>query len=466
MLQQKGVLFWFVQIIFFSVLAYLAFHYRRLTDFPIGDDPAAHIQTIKDFSYTGLLQTSYPLPLLVFKFFHDLTRLPHYEVFVSLISTFLLAAACMLYAFIWRVTGDWRTGAVAAVLFVVARWVNDGLRMGLLAEVFGWSVLFAALFAFSMKHKWLTIATSGLLLISHPFGFTIFALIVLMSGLVSLYRGSEDERQFVIQLFKIYGVLFLLGIVVRPGLFVGVLNFAPGDPTDWGNRTLWQIIAGDDMRRALVPFLALVGLFVALKDWEKPYIRASFFLLVIGLFLSLNHILGIGFISFRFYVYLEMGIAIFAALALVESVRLLRLPVLVSGAILLVLTAMLVLPNYKVNQEIGHWQATNPDAKAVMLPTDRAALDWIKASTKENDVIIVPARYMLWVIAYADRRHVITRPEVYDNDDYTRHLAERTESPIQGDYIYYGQGQSEPYQLAEHHRLVYTKGGVRIWRKE
>ncbi len=451
----------FVPIIF--IIGFFAFHYSRLTDWPVGDDPAVHIETVKQVGLTAILHTRYPIPLLIFKGLHSLTGVDHPLLFVYLICSFLFFAGLSLAYFVWVGWGSWVAAIVAPILFVSDRWVNDGLRMGLLAEAFGWGVLFLALTSLVKGRWWAVLIWTVILAFSHPFALLVFGLIVLFHSLITLVTGKVEERRAIWILFAAYGVIGLLTFLVKRDLIQHFLNFMSTDPANWGDRTLWMILAGDNTQRLLIPIIAFLGLMIGVGKWDKPAARITLLLLGIGLFFSLNQLFGINFIPFRFYVYLDAAIAILAAVAVSTLLEWLAMPSMLSYPLSIMAALILLWPNYQVNQSIGHWQATNGDARAVMLSGDRVALTWIRLNTAANASFIADRRYAIWISSVGERSDITTTNIPYDETSLKNYLD--ADYRIQQQYIYYGLGQSAPPLLRQYYRLAFQDKGVSIWEK-
>lgn len=452
---------WILGFAFILAVAFFAYHYARLTSFPIGDDPAVHIESVQTASYGTLLHSRYPLPLLVFKALYGIGHIEVGQLFVYLICTFLFIATLSFTWLARTITGSWYAAMLAGIFFISARWVNDALRMGLLAEVFGWTILFLTLHAFIRRRLWLTLLMSVVLAFSHPFGAVVFGLVVLLYYLLGLFHEEKEEKHFLWWLFAGYGVMGLAAYLIRPELVRSFVDFISTDPAGWGNRTLWQILAGDDTRRLLIPLLAMVGMGVASARIAESGIRMSYLLVFIGLFFSLNYLFGINFIPFRFYVYLEMGLALFAGVALYELLSGMRLTRELAVAMGVGLAILLVLPNYRVNQTIGFWQATNPDAHAVMLPEDRNAFAWIKDNIAPSESIMAPRKQGLWIKALIGHTNTIISELAIDPN-----LTKDNFSPEVGlgaRYLYYSVVHQVPNVVKKYYEPIYRSGSVSIW---
>jgi hypothetical protein len=446
------------------ILAFFAFQYARQTNFPVGDDPAIHITTVKTASYGEILRSNYPLPVTIFKVADQITQVDLPQLFVWTICTFLLLAAISLYFFVYTMTGNIPLAAAAAIFFVTARWVNDSIRMGVLAETFSWSILFLTLTALAKEKLVPTLILTAILVLSHPFAVLIYGLIAICFLGIALLGPSPKERLFARNLSLAYiGMAIVVGIA-KPDLISKFLMFASTDPAGWGDRTLWDIISGDDLKRLFVPMLAVVGLFVGSQFWSRTLVKISFILLTIGLFMSLNYVLGMNFIPFRFYVYLEMGMAVFAALGLFSLIQELSIPIIPTALIVLIFSVLVAMPNVGVNDEIGIWQATNPDARAIMTPADRTAIAWIKENIPAGTPITAMRQQGLWLTAIGDQKNILYLDLPYNGNALRDYYA--TGATLPAKYIYYSVGQVPPDNISTEYREIYDEGGVRLWEKK
>lgn len=459
---QRILALWLGGLFFVAYLAYAAFHYARLTDFPIGDDPAIHIHAVKATSSIDLLSSTYPLPLLIFKVAAQVTGLPHPALFVSLICTFLFFSALSLTWFVGRSFRSWPLAVAAAIIFVNSRWVNDGLHMGLLAETFSWSILFLALGFLAQRNLIGLLVASGLLVLSHPFSTMIYAvLFIAYTAIVFLQTRREDERAFLKKVWLGYAVLTGLALVVKPGIVQRFLSFTASDPAGWGNRNLAEILLSDDERRMFIPFMAGLGLFAAARAWRLPGSRITILLLILGLFFSLNYLFGVNFIPFRFYVYLEMALAILAGYALLSLFTKTGLGEGQIAVLVAILAYCISLPNLAVNQTIGYWQATVPEARSILLPADREAIAWLAENTAPGSSVMAARSTGIWVIALAERETQLVELH-YDEAQTT--LIFQSGQLLGTDYLYYPKNQPIPAGVIQRYHQVYENESVSIWQ--
>lgn len=447
---------WIGGLFFVALLAYLSFHYARITDFPIGDDPAIHIDTIKRLSYLDLLGQRYPLPLAIYKFIQQITGIEHSALFVNLISAYLLLAAISITIFVRQTFKSWPLAIGAALIFVTSRWVNDGLRMGLLADIFSWSIFFIALTFLARRHLIGTLIATGLLVLSHPFATLLYAILfIIYSACVFIQPSLKAERLFIAKTWLGYALLTGASYLLRPSIIQHFLEFKISDPAGWGDRTLKEILLDEDSRRFFIPFMAGLGLFGIVKEKSIAGTRIIIILLILALVFSLNYLFDISFIPFRFYVYLEMALAVLAGYGLLAILKNCNLSEGKMAVLVGSLALLIALPNVEVNQSIGHWQATRPEARAILLPEDRAAMIWLKNHTAPESTIMATRNRGIWIIALAERPAVLIDEAHYDNE---------TVKLINPQYLYYPDRKNIPTDIASRYQPVFQQKSVSIWR--
>lgn len=389
------------------VLFFLSFQYARMTSFPIGDDPAIHINIIKNQSLADLRTGIYPIPLSLYKIAYQATGINAARLFTIMISSFLFLSGVVLFVFIAKGFGSLPAALTGSIFFVTDRWVNDSLRMGTLSEVFGWSVLFFALTALLSRQKIAALIFSALLIFSHPFAFIVYTIILILYTLIVYLGSNEDDRKFLMRFITASLIICSVISVFNPDVLLQFLRFRVGDAPGWGERTLWQIFVNDNAKRMVIPLLAIFGLSASLKSWGKPAVKLSILLLLVGLFMSLNHMIGIQFLPFRFYAYLMAGVAILAGVGLITLLNGLRLPQWSIVIAAFVIALYFAWPSYQVNAGYLNWQKNDPSANASMQPYDLAAIDWIGKNTPPESYIVAERRYGIWIRAIGDRQNII-----------------------------------------------------------
>jgi len=455
------IFFWIGGLLLLGVLYFFAFQYARMTDFPIGEDPAVHINLIKTSTYLGLTRSIYPLPLIIFKFFSQTVREDLPKLFTVLISTYLFTTALALFFLVYRQYQNASVAAASAILFVTARWVNDSLRMGTLSEVFGWSVFLFALYCLSSQKIIPILIASCVLAFSHPFAFIVYSIIAFLYLVILLQSPQVKEKKFATHLFIVAISLVVVVWIVHPDLVRQFLHFQPGDPSGWGDRNLWEILTRDDIRRILIPLVAIIGIASSLKEWNKPIIKLMFLLLLVGGFFSLNHVFDIHFLTFRFYAYLEMAIAFFAAVGLSFLMREFKLPSWIHYCVVLACAIFLSWPNYQVNFRYLRWQTTDPHANAVLFPEDRDAIAWIRSNTSQTATFIGDHHFIVWIMALADRQQTVSTDDLYQDTTAIAFIT-NNKATLAADYIYFPTVSPPPPSLKPYLNVVYNSQGVTI----
>lgn len=461
LLENKKIYYLAITSFLFGLL-FLVYQYSLLTNFPIGDDPAVHIQTVKSLSYQQIWQTNrYPLPINIFKFLHNLTNIPYPHLFTLLIPTYFLLAVIALGLLIYPIKKNILIPFCATILFATARWSYDGLRMGLLAEVFGWAILLFALVGLSRKNLWLTLLASFLLIFSHPISFTIYGIIFSLYLLCCL--PDKKERRFPLIIAGVYLLSVLTVYLAKPTLLNSFLNFINFESETWGVRPLLDVISGEARYRFLIPLVSLIGIIISIKNWRLPIIKISYLLLLTGLFMSFNNRFGIGFLVFRFFPYLEMGMIIFAAIGLHYLITDLKYSKNISLILTIVFALILAAPNFFINHRGIKFQVNDPQAQAIMLPEDRAAIQWFKGHTDPASSIATDRRHAIWLTALSDHSNFDYQTAYFDQKQLNT-ITDLNTLPAQ--YIYYPANSDIPPGINTVYQTVYQNNHVTIKAKK
>lgn len=440
---------WLISIGIFFILIFFSFQYGIITKgFPTGDDPAIHINTIRITTFSGILKTNYPIPLTIFKLFHSITNLSLPVLFVTTISLFLLFTSCAMFVLVWKGTGSKLTGFIAASVIALGAWTTDGLRMGLLAEVFGWGMLLVTLYFFSKKHFWWTIIFSLLLICSHPFSFIIFVLIFTIYSLIGLF--TREDRRFVLSLIAFYCVLVSLAYLVYPPLLQKFFAFSNPEIIGWGERRLWEILTVNDPTRSLVTLFAITGTVVSVRNWHKPFIKISYLLLFVGLFMSMNQVFGIRFLVFRFFPYLEMGLAIFGAIGINYVVKSLAISKRYFQLVVLIVAAIVLYPQFRGDKLITTYQSQVAESNDSMTIGDQDAIRWISSNVQPDVYFAASHKRAIWIKALTDLRNVAVDDTLSKKTNYQ--------------YIYYPEITPVPDSLYLRYDVVYNSKGVKIFK--
>lgn len=434
------------------VLIFLSLQYLFITHgFPTGGDPTIHIMIVKGQTFLGLLQSNYPIPESIHKFLYSHLNIWPPTLFVYLITAFLFFSGLASYFFITKATGSRFFGLLGASAFILGTFVVDGLRMGLLAEVFGWGMLIVALYFLAKGNIIFTLLFTGLLALSHPFSLLIYFLIFLIYFIVCQF--NKDERKTALILGAIYLAVVLIGLWLSPSLIDKFKNFINPERIGWGERGLWEILINNDPKRAIEIIFAAIGVAVSIKDWRRPIIKISYILLFVSLFLSLNQIFGIRFLVFRFFPYLNLAIAIFTALGVKYCVESYKLKNYWRVLAVFVLSAVILWPQFRGNNLITQYQVETPSANDTLTKADQAALKWVENNLSETVICAADKRF-LWLMAITDN-HIVYDPKAFD--ETTTVLGARGYY-----YIYYSSIDHLPQAVANTYQAVYDKDGVKI----
>ncbi|MFA6963142.1 MAG: hypothetical protein WC227_00280 [Patescibacteria group bacterium] len=436
---KKYPLLWrsLVGAFFVYLLYYFAFQYARVTAFPIGDDPATHITRIKTMSFSDICGMFYPIPLIIFKWlsivFHGV-ELP--RLFTVTISFYFFLAGLGVALLAKSISKSWIVGFLSALIFVTSRWTNDGIRMGLLGETWGWFAFALLLYFFVKKNIVFTIIFSIILIFSHPLSFIIYVLFFITICVLTFVESENKEsRKFLLILLAIYALAGLLTYFFKNDLIEKFLLFVSGDPKGYGQRPFWLILTSDQPQRILVPFLAIIGLIASLKNWVKHEVKVGFALVIAGLFMSLNYVFGIYFLSFRFYPYFEMGLAVFAAVGIYSLAKTVILPAVARCTLIAILAFLAIAPSYSANTVLLNWQKNDPGAQAIMTGSDQKAITWVRDNIPEDKTIAAYWRYGIWIKAVGDRYNLVYDNMLFEKPALDDYLAKGNE--VKYDYIYF-----------------------------
>lgn len=441
---------------FILLTAILAFLYRFITDFPIGDDPSAHIYLIAHNSFKELFSYNYPLPLSIFKFLQQLTHYQPQSLFIILICFFLFLATLMMYFLVKSITGSKIVAVISGLIFVSSYWTYDGLRMGLLAEVFGWFMFLVTLyFLVNRKTIW-TIIFTLILALSHPYSFVIYCLIFAVYTVSVVGFSTKNERKFVVKLAIIYLAIAVAIYLIKPSLINKFTNFINPEKIGWGERNIFVFFTISDLRRVYVAFFALIGVISQIGNWSKNSIKILFSLLFIGMFMSFNQYYGIRFQVFRFFPYFEMGIAIFAALGIIEIVKIFKLK---RNSYLIALISLLLIaliPQVYANIKTTYEQSHIASYDNSMTKGDREAIVWINNNVDHGQLLIAPRKRVLWILALTSHYNIVS-------DDTISNTGHESYKAIDS-YVYYPEIYSLPDGLKYNLINVYSRDGVRIYQ--
>lgn len=400
---------------------------------------------------------------MLFKLFHSVFPVEIPRLFTLTISGFFFFSVLCFLFFSRKVSNSYLIAFAASAIFVSGAWVADGLRMGLLAESLGWGVLLLALAALVSQNIPLIILSAGFLAFAHPFSFVIYALVAIIYLLILAFGKNKKEKQFALITMALFVIVFLMVWLLDPGLVKKFADFVNFEIIGWGERPLWVILTVNDPRRILVAIFAFIGIVISLKNWSRPGIKISYLLLFVGLFMSMNQIFGIRFLVFRFYPYLEMGLAIFAALGIIYFVERINLVKFKIPAILII-TTIIIAPHYIGNGITTSAQVNDSTMNDSMTKGDQTAIKWIQENVDHIAFIDADHKRAIWIRALTDDSNIVE--DLVPFDPVATGELYKNGGEFDYDYIYYSNvDKVVPIQVSDNYKLIYNKDEVKIYQK-
>jgi hypothetical protein len=447
---------WLIFAVSVVVMAFFSFQYALVTKgFPTGDDPAFHILWARTRSYLDLFHSNYPLPEIIFKFIQSVTNMSYPLAFVIVISLFLLISSIAIFFFVKKMTSSNLIALVAGSVFALGIWTVDGLRMGLLAEAFGWGMLIFTLLFLSQGKIILTLIFSFLLLISHPFAFTIYALVFAIYFIISLF--VKEERKNTLIIFGVYLTGLVALYLIYPTIIERFKDFINPERAGWGERKIWEVLISNDPLRAVGLLFSVVGLVSAIKEWKKPIIKISYLLLFVGLFLSMNQIFDIRFLVFRFFPYFQMGVVIFLGYGLWSVVSAFKLNKIYLAIFTTLLGFLIIYPHFKGDNIITSYQVNDRSADNSMTKGDQVAIEWVRKNLNSDDYVYAPYKRTIWLNALTSVRGIT------DNRFFDNSLSNPLPDIGISTYIYYPWDQKPTDYVVSKCRIIYDLDGVKIY---
>ena len=445
------------------LIALFSFLYFFTTRFPIGDDPANHILTIKNNSYLQLWQnTKYPIPLSIFKFLFKTTHIQPTVLFVALICTFLFIASIMMLFLSKQITKSWLVAIIASLLFVSDRWINDGLRMGLFAEAFGWIAFITCVFFYLKRNLPLFFLFFLILLFSHPFPSLAFIITLICFSMLELLSktSTREEKRYALFVLALLGIGFLAARLLLPEKINGFINFDTSGLLGFSERTLYQFFATDSKKQLLLLIPFAIGIISSISNWKQREFRFLYILFFVGFFLSFNHVLGIHFLSFRFYPYSIMPFAVFSAIGiktLVIAADFKKFYYL----ILITLVCLLLYLNNKINISYLKWQSKDISADAIMLPEDQEAISWLKENIAPSQTIVAPWKVSIWINSLNDNLNTVFYENIFKSEKNCIN-----DTGINYEIVYVRQNSCNPLQIdfQSRYNQVFSNNGVKIYK--
>ena len=457
-----------------GAIFFLAFQYAFLTDFPIGHDAGHHVAVAINvekggfFNFSNYKSILYPIPLTLFALFHKITQLAWPQLFLYTICFFLFLTATAWAYFTTRATDKWEIGIIAGIFLVSSRWLSDALRIGFFAEAWGWFVFVLGSYFLVKRKFWPLTFSMILLFFSHPLVLMVFLLILIIYlVIIMVFEPKKEDKFFIYQIISLLFLAFASVLAFYPEKiheFLKISQFAYLE----GARSLKNIMIDSDKRRILIYLLAIPGIIKGIQLWKRNEIKFLFILLFVSIILSQLYLWGINFWVFRFYPYLEMAFAAFAAIGLYYLVELLPSFIqknkIIRLLILGFLVVLLIFPNFDVNKKITLWQKNNYQILAICPPADREAFEWVKNNLSSHSRFIAPTKWGSWLRPLGNVE-VIEWDDIFAPSNNYGWLLSMIEY-YNIDYIYFSSIQVENPQVEKNQKIfepIYQKDGARIY---
>lgn len=433
----------------------LSFTYLYFTRWPIGDDPAVHIFNIKTTSYENIWRgTVYPIPILLLKWVHEHLHLSGALAFSVLITSFLAVAGCLIILFCKKIFKSELIGIGAALFFVTNFWVNNSLSMGVFSEVFSWIPLILSVYYILQKNWFLAALFTVMLLFSHPIALSNFILGVAVFIPLSLLIKEEVKEKKRTVWFTLLYILILGGFFYflnqawpdRIETFTKFIN--PEKP--WGDRTLWTIFTNGAQSSVKLGVISAIGFGIALyQTWRQRVALFGVIYMLVATLMILNYRFGLSFLTFRYYSYFFLGIAILAGYGLyilIQEAHIAK-PKAFSW-VYLGCVLFLTGSSYASMVLLLQRQTTQIEADAIMLPPDQRMILWIKDNVDNQAMIYAPYKYRIWIKAEGERYNLAINPE----------------DPAV-EYKYYPANVQVPEKDQTNFALIKSDSGVSLWKR-
>jgi hypothetical protein len=456
------------------VIFLLSFQYKFLVNFPIGHDAGHHITNAINIEKAGLFNIInyksmlYPIPWILFALLHKITQIGWPQLFIYVICLFLFLTSLAWTYFATRATDKWEIGITAGILLASSRWLSDALRIGFMAEAWGWFVFILCSYFLIKRKLWLFVIFSILLFFSHPLVFMVFIMVLIIYSIVILIsKPDKENKEFIIKVLSFLFLAVASAFIFFPDKVHILLNISQFAYLE-GARSLKTIMIDSDKRRILLYLISLVGIIKSIQFWRKNEIKFLFVVLFVSIILSESYLWGINFWVFRFYPYFEITISLFAAIGLyylIESLpKIFTKYSIIKLIILGLLVYVLVLPNWQVNRDITVWQENNYQMLFTCPPVDRTAFDWVKNNTPADSIFLSPVDWGSW-LGPISGRHVIESDSAFDpkiNPDYLQEYLRKSKV----NYLYFSSvNPNDPVIESDNKdfKQIYFQSNVRIY---
>ncbi|MDD3774320.1 MAG: hypothetical protein PHW50_03545 [Patescibacteria group bacterium] len=393
----------FVLLLAIGATFYLSFQYFFLADFPIGQDVLYHMNRVLRVESEGFFKafdfSIYPLSVIMLVFWHKFLAffglgIERSFIFAECFYLFLISILTGVVSY--KVFKDWRVAVVAMILVASSRWINDYLRIGLMAELLGLVFFMLALFFLLEKRWFLLVVTIILLFLSHPLPFFVF--LATLSIIVFFWIFSKKGGKWRVILFVILMLTLGVGTVYLfwPQYIRTVLYYFHYYLGQRDERAFFHYMIDYDKRRLIFYALGFLGIVWSLVKAKKSQKFWSFLIFaVLSISICFKQYLGIHYLSFRFYAYFEIAMAVFGAFAVVHLSNTFRKwPLILLSVLLLIFIA--VYPNYWTNKDITNWQLSDYAAGHVLPLPERNNTKEIEAKINRKYVIYSNSVWVLW----------------------------------------------------------------------
>lgn len=255
-----------------------------------------------------------------------------------------------------------------------------------------------------------------------------------------------------------YILAILLAYLLKPEILGKIAKFTNFEQIGWGERNFYVYFTSSQIRRIFLAIFVFVGLISSVKYLKENSYKLLFSFFLVGLFMSFNQYFGIRFQVFRFFPYLEIAIAIFAALGIKEFVSNLKLRPKYYFAGIILFTLLATIPEAWANYQIYYDQSHSAVGNNSMTMGDQKAIVWINDNVSGEAVVFAPYKRYLWIRALTNHENFLVNDVIFDNYPNTA-----KEIAGSGGVVYYPEIYPVPAEIENGYQKVYDKDGVRIF---
>jgi len=451
---------------------FLSFQYFFLADFPIGQDFINHLASTLKIEKLGFIfafkASVYPFSLIILVLWQKLLGIFGFSyektfIFAECFHLFLVAIFSGFLSY--KIFKDLRIAILTSLFVASSRWLNEGLRIGLFAEILGW-LFFVISLIFVFDKKWIPLVVSMIFeFFIHPLAF--FALIFVISGFFIYWFIKEKRREKIKALFFVLVCIFVFALIylLIPDIFTRIKFLVKPFFSLGTNRSIIDYAIDSEKRRILFYSFAFFGLISLLfSNFNKEKKWLVFIFAFISFWFCFAHIFGLRYLDFRVYGYFEIASAILSAYAVVEFSQWIlskKLSLLIS----LPLAFFLIYPNWLATKSITIWQLNDYSVGHVTPPAERKLFREISGLLKPKAKICGFNIWSLWFKIYDF--------QVFDCWERDFSLANNDEEILKAkkfltkhkiDYIYFSSIDSErKIEKADFLKKIYDKDNIRVY---